>query len=251
MSTARFYIPTHQWNPEALILREEEARHCRDVLRHEVGDKLVVFNGSGVEATARIAGLEKDAIRLETQSILKANPLTVRITLAQAVIKGKAMDLVLQKATELGAARIVPLLSDRSVVRLDAKEAGRKRDKWQRIVIEACKQSGQNWLPEVAPCLAADRFFDSPHEEDLCLLASLGPGARSLHEIVAEYADMLGRRPTSALVVIGPEGDFTPAEMATAQRAGCLPWSLGPIVLRSETAALHALSITGYELGRL
>ncbi len=251
MSLCRFHIPAADWNPQALALTGDEAHHCRDVMRHSEGDKLVVFNGQGTEATATIRTLGKDRIDLDCQTLTKSDPLPIALTLAQAVIKGKQMELILQKATELGASRIVPLLSERTVVKLDAPdERAKKQQKWQRILVEACKQSGQNWLPTLEEPQTVDSYFQQVPSEELRLLASLGPEARQLPSIVQEYEEIHQSRPASALALIGPEGDFTPAEMATAQRQGCLPWTLGPIVLRSETAALYTLSVLGYELRR-
>ena len=120
----------------------------------------------------------------------------------------------------------------------------------QRVIIEACKQSGQNWLPQIEEPQPVDSYFGQIPNEELLLLASLHPDARPLPDILREYREIREQRPTSALVMVGPEGDFTPAEMATAQRQGCLPWTLGPIVLRSETAALYTLSVLGYELSQ-
>ncbi len=250
MSINRFYIPKEDWNPYSLELTGDEAHHCRDVFRHGEGDKVILFNGAGVEATAAIRSLDKKRVQLETLNVTKAAPLPTTLTLAQGLIKGKNMDLVLQKATELGVSRIAPLLSERSVVKLAQDDASKKHTKWQRVVIEACKQSGQPWLPEILPAQSVESFFQIPPTEELPLLASLHPEARSLADHLTDFQDLQQRRPTSALVLIGPEGDFTPAEMATAQRQGCRPWTLGPIVLRSETAALYTLSVLGYELSR-
>lgn len=249
MSLSRFYIPREHWKLDSLALAGDEARHCREVMRHGVGDKLVVFNGHGSEAMATVRHLDKDRVGLETHSVSKARRPRVGLTLAQAAIKGKNMELVLQKATELGAARVVPLLSARSVFKLDPKDRVKKFAKWNRVLVEACKQSGQNWLPQLTELQTIETFFKRPPEEDLLLIASLHAEARSLPSIVREFREIQKKPPSSALVLIGPEGDFTPAESATAQRQGCLPWTLGPIVLRSETAALYALSVLGYELG--
>lgn len=250
MSLSRFYISPEEWNPYSLVLTGDEAYHCREVMRHQEGDKLLAFNGQGSEAMASVKSISKENIVLETQNVTKAEKLPASLTLAQAVLKGKNMDLVLQKATELGVSRVVPLLSERTVVKLDATDKVKKQAKWQRVLIEACKQSGQNWLPRIEEPQPVDSYFCQIPNEELLLLASLHPDARPLPDILREYREIREQRPTSALVVIGPEGDFTPAEMATAQRQGCLPWTLGPIVLRSETAALYTLSVLGYELSQ-
>jgi 16S rRNA (uracil1498-N3)-methyltransferase len=138
------------------------------------------------------------------------------------------------------------------VVRCDAEESARKRDKWQRVAIEAAKQCGQNWLPEVAAPVPTKAFFDGAPKFDLMLIASLQPDARPLKTVLAEIrADAPPHRPVvlrRVLVLVGPEGDFTPAEMALAKSAGCRPITLGPIILRTETAALYCLSVLAHEL---
>ena len=248
MSKHRFFIPPAEWIPEALALTGDEARHCRDVLRCREGDRIVVFNGAGVEAEARIAAFPgKREARLDPVSITRSDPLPTALVLGQAVPKGKNMDLIVQKATELGVSRIVPLLSERTVVQFNEQEAEKKREKWERVAIEACKQCGQNWLPEILAPMAVGRYLSAAgpvNERELRLMAALFGNARPLKTVL----DGLPRSPESATILIGPEGDFTPAELSLAVNAGYQPLSLGPIILRSETAAIYAVSILSYEL---
>ena len=245
----RFYIPPAAWNPDALALDEGESHHALNVLRLAPGEKVVVFNGQGTEATALIAPEStKRAVRLTVVHRAKTPPLPCRITLAQAVPKGKNMDFIVQKATELGAAEIAPLLSERTVARVeDGESAAAKQAKWQATVIEAAKQCGQNWLPTVAAPRTPKEFFagHGARAFDLMLIASLQPDSRHLRTYLDEHP---GKKPASALILVGPEGDFTPAEIALAKSAGCRPITLGPIVLRTETAALYCLSVLSYEL---
>src|SRR6266446_9782243 len=145
----RFYIPLENWNPDALVLRQSEAHHARDVLRMKRGDKAILFNGEGREITAEVIELHRDEIRLRKLHETETPPFRCRITLAQAIPKGKSMDLIVQKAVEIGAAEIAPLISERTIVHLEAKEAAQKQAKWQQVAIEAAKQCGQNWLPTV------------------------------------------------------------------------------------------------------
>jgi 16S rRNA (uracil1498-N3)-methyltransferase len=200
----------------------------------------------------------------ETQTL----PLRCRITLGQAIPKGKNMELIVQKAVEIGAAEIAPLISERTIVDLDKKEAEQKQAKWQQVAIEAAKQCGQNWLPQVqTPRKLKDFFGDSvaavydrrgaaensgahraPLQFDLRLIGSLQPDAIHLKKILADYAEQHRDRPRSILMMVGPEGDFTPAELALAKSHGCQPITLGPIILRVETAAIYCLSVLSYEL---
>jgi 16S rRNA (uracil1498-N3)-methyltransferase len=259
----RFYIAPEHWNPDTLVLRGSEAHHARDVLRMKRGDRVVLFNGRGREVTAEIIDLGRDEIRLGKLHETETPPLRCRITLGQAIPKGKNMDLIVQKAVEIGAAEIAPLISERTIVDLDAKEGEQKRTKWQQVAIEAAKQSGQNWLPTVHAPLKLKDFFSgvatglrpvhTSHSDvatsfDLRLIGSLQPDAVHLKRILSDYVDQHRDRPTSVLMLVGPEGDFTPAELALAKTHGCVPITLGPIILRVETAAIYCLSVLSYEL---
>jgi 16S rRNA (uracil1498-N3)-methyltransferase len=248
VSAHRFYISPAHWSLKALALNERESHHCVDVLRLAPGSRVVVFNGQGLEITAEILSIEKSRVRLKPLLTVKTPPLPCAVTLAQAVPKGKNMDLIIQKATELGVAKIVPLLSERTVVQVDPADFQRRLEKWQQVVIEAAKQCGQNWLPQVVDPVTPKQFLAEPDRFEVLLIASLQEGARSFKSVLNEYRDQHGRNPNSALMLIGPEGDFTPAESALAKTAGCIPVTLGPIVLRAETAALFSLSVLSYEL---
>jgi 16S rRNA (uracil1498-N3)-methyltransferase len=182
------------------------------------------------------------------------------------------MDLIVQKAVEIGAAEIAPLISERAIVHLEAKEAAQKQAKWQQVAIEAAKQCGQNWLPTVqlpkaprdffltveAGASAAQDFGTHPTSAlggppqnrglDLRLIGSLQSDAVHLKTILADYEREHHTRPASVLMCIGPEGDFTPAELNLARSNGCNPITLGPIILRVETAAIYCLSVLSYEL---
>ena len=233
---ARFFIPPHLWKPDRMVLDGGEAHHAVDVLRLKVGDRVTVFNGQGGEATAEIVSAGKQELQLKTVHTAKTPPLTCEITLGQAIPKGKNMELIIEKATELGASRIVPLLSERTVVSMDSDDALKKKQKWQRVAIEACKQCGQNWLPTVGTPQTPKAFFEAKHQFDLMLIASLQPDAKHIKEVLAESG---GTGPKRVLVLVGPEGDFTPAEISLAKSHSCRPVTLGPIILRTETAALY------------
>jgi 16S rRNA (uracil1498-N3)-methyltransferase len=261
----RFYLPPEEWNAEALALTSAEAHHARDVLRLGPGKRVLLFNGRGREVTAEITGVSSSAVQLRKLHEAEIPPLRCRITLGQAIPKGKNMELIVQKAVEIGAAEIAPLLSERTVVRLSNDEASAKRAKWQQVAIEAAKQCGQAWLPVVQQPGTVAEFFADPEAAglrrsggpiqqgcptgfDLQLIGSLQPDAQHLKRILAEYEREHGARAASVLMLIGPEGDFTPAELNLARSNGCRPITLGPIILRVETAAIYCLSVLSYEL---
>lgn len=255
MAQHRFYIPAENWNPESLILTEGESKHCAEVLRCREGDRVTVFNGQGTEAIAEILSIDSAGHRIPLKLIAlnKTQRPPAFLTLGQGIPKGKNMDLIVQKATELGASEIAPLLSERTVVKLDPSEAEKKQTKWQKVALEACKQCGQNWLPRILPIQSVEQFLASQTgqtnaSEELLLIAALHPDAQALKTILDADGTPSESHPKAAKILIGPEGDFTPAELSTAMTHGFRPLSLGPIVLRSETAAIYALSVLGHEL---
>jgi len=255
----RFYLP----NLDTLALTGGEAHHALHVLRLQVGDEVTVFDGRGHEARCSVTEIARDTVRLTALQQSTTQPLRCRITLAQTVPK-KTMDLIIQKATELGVSAIMPLISERTVVRLDAEHASKhsRTDRWRDIALEACKQCGNNWLPEVHnPKKFSDFLGELAQKErdyNLKLIASLQSDAKPLKTILADAPTLHESRRSpakaersgaaSVLILVGPEGDFTPSELDLARSAGCVPLSLGPLVLRAETAALYALSILHHEL---
>jgi 16S rRNA (uracil1498-N3)-methyltransferase len=244
----RFYIAPEAWHPDALVLTGSEAHHCATVLRLAAADKVVLFDGRGSEITAEIVASNTAEVRLRKLHDARTPPLRCRITLGQAIPKGKNMDLIVQKAVEIGAAEIAPILSDRTVVRLDEESAASKQTKWQTVAIEAAKQCGQNWLPQVRTPQTLAQFFQNHRGFDLQLIGSLQSDAVHLKKILAQFSTEHGDRPANVLMLVGPEGDFTPAELSLARSQGCRPITLGPIVLRVETASIYCLSILSYEL---
>lgn len=234
--------------PMEIILSAEESHHLIVVNRARAGAKVIAFDGRGTEWTCELASDRKQAALLKVVSRHARDPLPHRITLAQALPKGPAMDAIVRKATEIGAARIVPLESERTQVHFDGDRSDKKLEKWQTAALEAAKQCGNPFLPEIAPMQTAMAFIASAQDCDLKLIASLAPEARSLKTSLASFRDQHGRAPKTAAWLIGPEGDFSPAEYQAAAANGWLPITLGPLVLRSDTAATYALSILSYEL---
>ena len=232
------------------VLDAEQAHHCSDVMRQKVGDLLSVFNGEGVEAKARITEIGKSEVKFEILAKAATPRAAHPVWLAQALTKKASMELILQKATELGVAAIAPLQSDHSVVQVDDEKSDAKLDKWRKLTIEAAKQCGQNWLPKVHAPEAPKDFMNGIPRGALKLIASLQTEAKPLKSVLRETLPTL-KPGTPIVVMIGPEGDFTPAEIGAARAAGFAPVSLGKIILRAETAAFFALSALAYELMEL
>lgn len=244
---ARFYLPASEWSASAWELRGDEAHHAAKVLRLKQGDACIVFDGCGRAARAVVAEPPRSSgVLLVPGEECAPSPATAHLTLCQAVPKGASMDLIIQKAVELGVSAIIPLLTDRTIVRLNAREAEAKRRKWQRIALEACKQCGHNTLPQVAaPVPFAEWLNRGGAPEGLDVIASLAPGARPVRDVLEEARSRSVRR---ASLLVGPEGDFTDRETAMALEAGFSPVTLGPIVLRAETASFFGLAAMRYAL---
>ena len=275
----------HLVTPDALltdtcVLGKEEARHLQTVLRVKLGDMIQRFDGQGRTRMETVTGLEKNSLTLTAIEPVISHPKALcAITLFACVSKGKHMDWTIEKAVELGVARIVPVISDRTIVRVDADDRDAKADRWMRIAEEAARQCGSAWLPE----LLAPRSF----KESLALVkqttptfvAALTPNAKPLRDFllpvtrgsgvgaqgsgrawVSDPAEArsgnvalpppsslllptssLQPRPSQAGWFVGPEGDFTPDELSLLLNAGTIPVSLGPLVLRAETACLYGL----------
>lgn len=239
----RYYCP----NPELGRLSAEESHHCINVMRQKEGDYCTVFDGKGLELKVKITSIEKKVVSFEKVSQNRTNRSEDILCLAQALTKLKSMDLIIQKATELGVGEIIPLQSERSVAQVDSDSAEAKTDKWRQITIDAAKQSGINYLPSVLAPVKPKAFVDGVPRNAIKIIGSLQPEARPLKKVLQEgLASVKG--PRKVVLMIGPEGDFTPAEIGEARAAGFLPVSLGPTVLRSETAAIYTLSAIIYEL---
>ena len=248
MSDFRAYCQPAEREPSELRLSADKSHHLVAVNRAQTGDTVVAFDGRGNEWICELLGDQTHAAVLKVRFRQKAKPLPYEITLGQALPKGQFMDAIVRKATELGAARIVPLESERTIVRLEGDRTDRKIEKWQAAAIEAAKQCGNPFVPEILPVQSAAAFMEASRGYDLKLIASLQPGAKSLKGLLAAFITANGRAPRTALWLVGPEGDFTAAEMSLSRSTGFEPVTLGPLVLRCETAAAYALSVLSYEL---
>ena len=214
-----------------VALPEGVAGHLVRVLRLGAGDACVLFNGDGCNYDARIVSTAKKSVEVEIEGMREVrNESPLRIVLVQGIARGEKMDLILQKATQLGVASIVPVHSERSEVRLQGERAQKRLRHWRSVVVSACEQSGRACVPEVAaPGPLADALADLPKMRLL-----LDPeAAQSLPSTVDGGACALA---------IGPEGGWSPRDVATLEAAGFVGARLGPRILRTETAGLAAIA---------
>ena len=244
MRLTRVYVDAPLASGTHVTLEGGAASHVTRVLRLRGGEALTVFNGQGGEFEAGIERAHGGSVTIavgEQRAEERESPLV--ITLAQGVSRGERMDLVVQKATELGVSQLAPVLTERSVVRLDARQAQRKLEHWRAIAVAACEQSGRNRLPGIRnPASLRDFLRESFGLQGTRLLLSPS-GTRRIGKIQAP--------PGRVTVLIGPEGGLAPEEQAAAIEAGFIPVRLGPRVLRTETAAIAALTLLQHESGDL
>ena len=250
----RFFISPGQITGQRIAVSGEDVRHIAAVLRMKTGDELLLCDGQGTEYQARIEQVSKNEISTEIVSQSKQALLVPRITLGQGLPKSDKMDLIVQKATELGVARIVPLITERTIVKV--KDEEKRITRWQKISREAAMQSNRPDIPIVENIRSLRDFILSLDPGPPTLPpGSSGPGTLLLlpwEEGTEPIKKVLRSRHevASVVVLIGPEGGFSAAEAGMARDKGFHPVSLGPNILRTETAAIATLSMITYELQR-
>ncbi|MBQ9094736.1 MAG: 16S rRNA (uracil(1498)-N(3))-methyltransferase [Akkermansia sp.] len=242
----RCYLAQAPFGSGTLEVEGDEARHALRVMRMRVGDVCEVFDGAGNAARAELVATAGNShMTLKVAELLPPMPPVAGITLALAIPKGSNMDLIVQKAVELGVSRIIPLVTERTIVRIKPSEAADKTDKWRRTVLEACKQCGDNTLTVVEEPQSYKNFLQRQDLPALRVQCAIVPHARPIRNVLEK-----GRTGGSSdcVLLIGPEGDFSPTEYAEGEAAGFIPTGLGPIILRVETAVFLALSAARYAL---
>jgi 16S rRNA (uracil1498-N3)-methyltransferase len=238
----RLHVPSLESDAAEVELPETAAAHVVRVLRLRAGARLVLFDGSGTDSRAEIAEVAGGKVRvriLERFAGLPPSPLAV--TLVQGVARGERMDWTLQKATELGVERIQPVLTARSVVRLDERQGVKRLRHWEAVVASACEQCGRSLLPVVEPPVMLAQHLARPAVGTRLLLHPLGD--QSLTDLVARNMSAGEPAYASLELLIGPEGGLDDAETAAARRAGYMGARLGPRILRTETAGIAALAV--------
>jgi 16S rRNA (uracil1498-N3)-methyltransferase len=238
MPTSRLFAPLLLQPDTQVSLTGEQARYVGKVLRLRPGDSVTVFNGKGGEYAATIASIDKSGVVLNITEYLDIDVESpLHIHLLQCVSRGERMDFVVQKTTELGVQRITPVLSQFSVVKLVKDRAEKRQQHWQKIASSACEQCGRNSLPQIDLPVALQNWFgdnlDTPAGSSLRLM--LAPGA-------SEKLSSIELPGATAILLIGPEGGFSDAEYEQAAAAGFRNIGFGPRILRTETAAIAAVT---------
>jgi 16S rRNA (uracil1498-N3)-methyltransferase len=233
----RFYLPPSAWT-ETPFLEGDEAKHLAQVLRIQADATITVFDGNGNFAEARVLAVSKQRVDLMLElAESKPTPLP-EITLVQAIPKGKNMDLIIQKAVELGVTKIQPLLTRHTIV----SPGDHKTEKWRRNALEACKQCAQFTIPEIGEPVSFDEWVAVKDDSELKIIASLAEEPQNFRETLAAHPEL-----ESVTLLVGPEGDFSPEETTAALAQGFIPVTLGDLVLRVETATLFCLSAIRFQ----
>ncbi|HNP35885.1 MAG TPA: 16S rRNA (uracil(1498)-N(3))-methyltransferase [Woeseiaceae bacterium] len=242
--TTRLFVSAPISNGAELVIGGEQAHYLGRVLRAAVGDTVQVFNGDCGEWQATITAMSKNSVTVLAAARLNADTESpLRSHLVQGISRGERMDFVVQKATELGIKRITPVFTNHGVVRLDDKRAGKRREHWQRIAISATEQCGRLRPPLIDPPVSLNHWFGAGHAVDSTQLILL-PGAATALSALDTIAEKV-------CLLIGPEGGFSEREIEDAGVAGFRAVSLGPRILRTETAALAALAVLQLRFGDL
>ena len=217
-----------------------DVHHIKDVLRMKVGDQLELLDGSGKIHISKILELKKDEIicKILSSRSEESEP-KVKVTLAQCLPKAKKMDLIVQKCTELGVHKIIPALSERSIPKAE------KQERWQKIAKEAAEQSGRSTIPEISPLTKFEEVLKTKDQFDLALIPWELEKENALKNILTTGRPE-DRKTGRLLILIGPEGGFSRSEIELAKSAGFIPISLGPRILRAETAGMAILSMINY-----
>jgi 16S rRNA (uracil1498-N3)-methyltransferase len=244
MRLTRSHIDTTLSPGKRVVLPESAANHLTRVLRLREGDDCVLFNGDGRDYAARIVSIGKREVAAEVLSSLPVeseSPLT--ITLIQGIARGEKMDLILQKATELGVSAVMPVVAERTEVKLDADRAEKRVAHWRSVMVSACEQSGRARIPSLSAPLPLFQAISTPRDPSLQL--TLDPfGETSLATLPAPTT-------ASVTIAIGPEGGWSPRDREALRAAGFIGLRLGPRILRTETAGLAAIAALQSRFGDL
>lgn len=241
-----FYCEPSQVSGEQIVITGSDVNHIKNVLRMEREEELMVCDGTGMQYTCKIVDFPAGEVRLSIQRIEKASTeLAVRLKLYQGLPKKDKMELIIQKAVELGAVEIIPVMTKRCIVKLeDDKKEAKKLERWQAIAESAAKQSGRGIIPTVGRVMNYKEAIKQASVEGMALIPyEMAEGMTTLKEAAVKAPEQ-----KIISVFIGPEGGFEEAEVEFAKENGVVPVSLGKRILRTETAGFTTLSILMYEI---
>ncbi|MGB8953908.1 MAG: 16S rRNA (uracil(1498)-N(3))-methyltransferase [Tumebacillaceae bacterium] len=243
----RYFVTPEAIQGDRVTITGDDVKHIVRVLRMEAGDEVIVCDGTGRAFHTELTELGDGAVTARIVEELSAQPESpVKITLAQGLPKGDKMDLIIQKGTETGITRFLPLSMSRCIVQYDDKKEQKRRERWQKIAKEAAEQSHRNIVPDVASGMTFKQLMNGLERFDLVLVPYEMEKARGLRDVLEEHPEA-----RQVCVVIGPEGGIAEEEIEMALRAGAVPVTLGPRILRTETAGLFVAACVAYHTGEM
>lgn len=239
----RYFIDPGHWSEHQVEITGDDVHHIVNVMRTTVGEAIIVSDGAGKAAVARLTAIEpKRVVAAIAEPLANESELPVRVTIAQGLPKGDKMEWILQKGTELGAFAFFPFSSERTIVKLDAKKEAKKLERWQKIAKEAAEQSHRAVLPEVLAPVSFAQLLKASQAYTAAVIAYEKEVESGLRGVLT------GLKPgDSLLVLIGPEGGFSEEEVARAEAAGVRSVTFGPRILRTETASQYVLAAVSYQ----
>ena len=232
----RFYVAQEIAGDKVVIADTGQLHHLKDVLRLKTDDEVIIFDSRGDEYRCSITELHKNQAVLTVKDRKRAGTRKTRLTVACAIPKKAGMDDIIDSLTQLGVDGIIPMETERVIIRLDEAKKEARLERWRRIAQSAARQSQRNTIPLIQPITGIDSVIAHSHDFDLRLMPTLSGDKKHIREVLGES------RPDNILVLIGPEGDFTPQEIELATSADFIPVSLGDSVLRVSTAAIAVVS---------
>jgi 16S rRNA (uracil1498-N3)-methyltransferase len=250
----RYFIPPGQFKENTVMISGGDAHHLIRVMRAQLGDQIICSNGMNREALVTITHMDKDAVEAAvTEELELTNEAAVEVWVAQSLPKGDKLETIIQKCTEIGAARFLPFVSERTIVQYDDKKAVKLQERWTKIAKEAAEQAHRNRVPDIILPQSWKQILKLVTQVDAALICYEKESGLELKRLITQTfaKDRSASKSGKALVIVGPEGGFTPNEIAEAEAAGCHSISLGKRILRTETAAMVALTCILYETGEM
>ncbi|RAT96048.1 16S rRNA (uracil(1498)-N(3))-methyltransferase [Brevibacillus sp. Leaf182] len=242
----RYFVEPHSFTENELTIVGDDVHHIVNVMRAREGEEIIISDGAGKSARAKLVYLSAKEVRAEVMEMLQEErELPIRVTIGQGLPKGEKLEWILQKGTELGAYSFFPFSSERTIVKLDAKKEAKKLERWRKIVKEAAEQSHRAVLPELLSPVSFREILQAGQSYTHCAIAYEKEGSTTIHQVLEEMT-----AGDSLLVLVGPEGGFSPEEVAQAESKGFLTVSLGPRILRTETASQYVLACASYQFER-
>ncbi|USG63877.1 16S rRNA (uracil(1498)-N(3))-methyltransferase [Brevibacillus ruminantium] len=239
----RYFVEPHLFSEQEVRITGDDVHHIVNVMRAKSGEEIIVSDGAGRSARARLESLSaKEVVAAVTEFLEEKRELPIHITIGQGLPKGEKMEWILQKGTEMGAFAFFPFSSERTIVKLDAKKEAKKLERWRKIVKEAAEQSHRSVLPELLAPVSFRQILEASTRYTRAVIAYEKEGTQTLHQVFPALSPG-----DSLLVLIGPEGGFTPEEVSAAEAAGIASVALGPRILRTETACQYVLAAASFQ----